>query len=354
MRYLGIDMHKRDFTVCYRHSDEEYRFETFLNSSEGRDEFLKTISCTDEVAIESVSFGRHLAKLLTPKVKRLVHVHASANALVFQSIKKTDKNDAAALAFGLEKGILPESRFRSEVSHQLHRLLIARGYLIRMRITCTNFMNAIAATEGINIPVGKIQFRNWRDSVPIETFEFGDYRAWLEMNAQVESYRNSIRKLNKEIIHHSKLFDGYAVLESIPGFGPITVAELLAYIDGIEHFPNSKALCAYFGIVPRTRMSSGENIVPKKVSKYRAGAITRQGRKSARSAIVMSVNRTMVHNPSLRAFYDGIKGRKGYRKARTAAARKLLTFIYFALKKGDRISDFASVDFSRPHRCPTG
>ncbi len=352
MAYIGIDYHKREFTVCYRHSESDQDFKVFPNTPEGRTEFLETLTCKDVAAIESIGFARHFSKRLATKVKKLVHVHASANSLIYASIKKTDRNDAATLALGLEKDILPSSRFRSEIAHQLNRLLVTRNMLIGMRISITNFLNVIAATEGVNIPVGKIKYRVWRDSVPMENFEFGDYHAWLALNDQVEKIKTSVNSLNREILSASRQFDGYEVLASIPGFGPITVAELLAYIDGIEHFGSSKALCAYFGIVPRVRQSAGENIVPKKVSKYRAGAITRLGRKSARSAIVMSVNRVMGENASLKAFYDSIKGRKGYRKARTAAARKLLTFIYFALKKGEPVKGFNRVDFSRPHVVP--
>lgn len=352
MTFVGIDLHKREFTVCYRRPREDLEFKVFSNTPAGRSEFLETVSCRDEAAVESVGFARHFSKLLAPRVKRLVHVHASSNYPVFKSIKKTDLNDAALLALGLEKNILPESRFRSEISHQLGCLLSTRETLIGMRISMTNYLYAIVAREGLNVPRSKMKYRIWRDRVPIENFEFGDYLSWLVFDAQIELIRENVLTLEKEIFKTAQSMKGYAVLHSIPYFGTITVATLLAYIDGIENFPSSKALCAYFGIVPRTRQSAGENIVPKKVSRYRAGAITRQGRKSARTAIVMSVNRVMGSNKSLQAFYERIKGRKGYRKARTAAARKLLTFVYFALKNGNPIQDFSAVDFSRPQIIP--
>lgn len=350
MAYVGIDLHKRELTVCYRCSEDDQRFEVFPNTPEGRLAFLDTLSCRDRVAVESLGFGRHLTHLMLPKVKEVTHVHSASYGLVFDSIKKTDKHDAAVLAFGLEKGILPRSRFRSEISHQIGRLLSVRDTLIGMRISITNYMNAIVASNGIDVPVGKMRYRVWRDGIPIEQFEFGDYTAWLALNTQLEQIATSVKALEKDIIANSKLMEGYITLTSIPGFGFVTVAELLAYIDGIENFASSKALCSYFGIVPRTRKSSGENVVSTKLSRYRAGAITRKGRKSARSAIVMSVNRVLKENASLRDFYDKIKGRKGYRKARTAAARKLLTFIYFALKKGEVVEDFSAVDFAQPHK----
>ncbi|MBO6505377.1 MAG: IS110 family transposase [Kordiimonadaceae bacterium] len=352
MTFLGVDLHKREFTVCYRHSENNQVIREFENSPEGRDEFLTTVSCRDTVAVESLGFDRFFVKLIAPKVKKVVSVHPGANRIVSESSKKTDKNDAAGLAWGLEKGVLPKSRFRSEISHQLSRLLTCRASLIGMRTKITNQLNFIVATNGLDVPLGKLKYRLWRDRVPVETFEFGDYQAWLAFDAQLEKIGESVNQLDREIISNSKHFAGYKVLEGIPGFGKVTIAELLAYIDGIENFTSSKSLCAYFGIVPRIRQSAGQNILPKKYSRFKAGAITRQGRSSARCAIVMSVNRVVPENQSLRDFYERIKGRKGYRKARTATARKLLTFVYFALKKGEAISDFGKVDFSKPHELP--
>lgn len=353
MTYLGIDFHKREFTVCYRRSATNQEFKVFTTSEEDRNKFLKTVSCRDEVAIEALGFSRYFCQQIRPHVKRLIEVHSPKYQLVASSIKKTDMNDAALLALGLEKNILPPARARSELAHQLGCLLKTREKLVGMQVSVVNYMYAITSRQGIIIPPMKMKHRLWRDRIPLEDFEFGDYHSWLILNAQFEQMRTHIMALDKEIIEAAKSMQGFEVLTSIPQFGTITVATLLAYIDGIEHFASSKAFCSYFGIVPRTRMSAGEHIVPKKTSRFKTGAITRHGRSSARAAIVTSVYRVLKYNPSLRAFYERIKGRKGYRKARTAAARKLLTFVFYALKNGEPIEDFSEVDFSAPHRIPT-
>lgn len=352
MTYVGIDLHKRQFTVCYRENENEQSFQVFPNDADGLSEFLQSVCCKDRLAVEAVGFGRHFTKTVAPRVRKLVQVHASKYNLVSRSIKKNDMNDAACLAYGLEKGILPIARFRSEAAHQVRSLLSSRFMIVMMRVRILNLMHAMTAREGMTIPKTKMKWKVWRDKVDLNQFEFGDYHSWLALENQLQSSDKNVLALDKEILSAIKTFDGYDVLSNIPKFGPITVATLLAYIDGIENFQSSKSLCAYFGIVPRSRYSDDQPVPNRKYGRFRSGAITREGDKQARTAIVMSVNRVMMHNESLRAFYARIKGRKGYRKARTAAARKLLTFVFFALKENRVVRDFEAIDFSKPHKVP--
>ncbi|WP_420428628.1 IS110 family transposase [Kordiimonas sp.] len=348
MTIIGVDLHKRDFTVCYRRSEDDQVTRKFDNSADGMDAFLGTLSCVDRVAVEAVGISRRFVKAVGPRVREIVSVDAARNNLVSQSIKKTDANDAALLAYGLEKGILPLSRFRSEASQQLRSILAARDLLVMTRVRTMNLLNVVAARNGFNFPPSKVRHLNWRGLVDPEKLEFGDAAAWRALNRHMETLRADINELDKQAIAASELFEGNSALSALPGFGPVTVATLLAYIDNIDDFPSAKSLVAYFGIAPRTRISAGEPIPNRKFGKFRAGAITRTGDSRARSAIIMAVNRVFCQNESLREFYERIKGRKGYRKARTAAARKLLCLVYFMLKNRKSVQDFASVNFSRP------
>ncbi|WP_417464335.1 IS110 family transposase [Kordiimonas sp.] len=348
MTYVGVDLHKRDFTVCYRRGEDDQVTRKYENSASGLASFLKTVRCVDKVAVEAMGISRRFVKAVAPAVHEVVYVDAARNTLVSRSIKKTDANDAALLAFGLEKGVLPRARLRSEASQQVRSILAARELLVSMRVRVMNQLNVIAARNGFIFPPAKVRHKIWRDRVDLETFEFGDRAAWYALNNQMDDLRRDILSLEKEASQGIQAFHGYEEVSALPGFGPITVATILSYIDNIDDFPNSKSLVAYFGIAPRTRISAGEPIPNKKFGRFRSGAITRTGDSRARAALVMAVNRVLCENESLRAFYDRIKGRKGYRKARTAAARKLLCLVYYILKNGYRRLDFAAVKFNGP------
>lgn len=350
MTYIGVDLHKAQFTVCYRKSEEDQVIREFENSPDGFDAFRKTISCFDDLAVEYFGFTRHFIKEVRDSVRQVVLVDVSKNKMISESIKKTDPNDARMLAYGLEKDILPKARLKSEAAHQLRSLLNVHDLLVFHRVRMMNHMYALLSRNGIHIDKRKMRSKVCYENISGDQFEFGDHYAWEKLCSQMNVARADITDIDKKIESASKQMRGSRVLESIPGFGPITVAYLLSTIDNVHDFTSSKALCAYFGIVPRTRMSAGHPVMSKKLGRFRSGAITRRGDTKTRAALTMAVNRVMVHNQSLRDFYDRVKGRRGYRKARTAVARKLLTFLFFALKNGKPVISFGDVDFSQPHK----
>jgi transposase len=51
--------------------------------------------------------------------------------VVNESVRKTDRHDAATLAEFLEKGMLPEARLCSQHSEELRRMLKERSSLVR-------------------------------------------------------------------------------------------------------------------------------------------------------------------------------------------------------------------------------
>lgn len=53
MRYIGIDLHKTNFVVCFLNEDETFRIETFPLSKSGINRFLLQVEKTDEVAVEA-------------------------------------------------------------------------------------------------------------------------------------------------------------------------------------------------------------------------------------------------------------------------------------------------------------
>ncbi len=348
MNTIGIDYHKASFTVCYRSAKAKETFAEFPSTEDCIADFLTSVTCFDQLAVEAMGMCRHFVKKVRPKVAKVTLVNAAKNLLITKSNKKTDKHDASMLAYGLAHGLLPTSRFRSEAAQQVRSMVGARYMLVLMRVRVINFMHAVIARNGQSIPKDKMGHKMWRDRIDLGALELGDRIAMQTLESQINQLHKDILLLKHAIEKASRQLPGYEVLASIPGFGPIRRGTLLATIDDIDDFHSPKALCAYLGIVPRVKMSAGQHI-PSKFGRFRAGAITREGDVKARSALTMATNKALSANPSLRAFYDRIKGRKGYRKARTAAARKLLVLIYFALKSGKPIEDFSVIDFSKPH-----
>ena len=52
MRYIGVDLHKTNFVVCFLNQDESFRLETFPLSKAGISRFTSELSKDDAVAVE--------------------------------------------------------------------------------------------------------------------------------------------------------------------------------------------------------------------------------------------------------------------------------------------------------------
>lgn len=350
MSYVGVDYHKSSFTVCYLEPGAEHDLREYPTTAEGLDGFLRTLSCRDEVAVEAMGINRYFLKAVNPRVKKLTLVHSKKFRWIAESIKKTDRHDAIALAKGLQRGILPTARVKSEQAVQISSLLRVRESLTVSKIRTLNLMHALLARNGQPIERTKLRAKIWRERIRADEFEYGDRYAWKVLNKQLDTQKHEIMEIEKQLVKglaHDKSFD---VLTSIPKIGVVTTAYILSYVDGVENFSSARKFCSYFGLVPRTRMTAGSRPAYSKDGKYVPGVITKQGDVRVRTAVVMAAPFVMKHNDTLLEFYNRIRARRGPRKARMAAARKMLTFIYFALQKGKPIEDFEGVDFTQPHQ----
>jgi transposase len=79
-----------------------------------------------------------------------------------ESVKKTDKHDAAAIAEFLEKDMLPESKLCSRTSEQLRRLLKARTALVRVEVAMKNQIHALLTAEGLEDKKASLQSKRER------------------------------------------------------------------------------------------------------------------------------------------------------------------------------------------------
>jgi hypothetical protein len=52
VRYIGVDLHKTNFVVCFLNQDETYQLETFPLSKAGISHFTSKLSKEDAVAVE--------------------------------------------------------------------------------------------------------------------------------------------------------------------------------------------------------------------------------------------------------------------------------------------------------------
>ena len=113
-------------------------------------------------------------------------------------------------------------------------------------------------------------------------------------------------------------------IQQLPGVGPVLGAVFVAEIGDVHRFADPSRLCSWAGLTPQHRES--DTVV-------RRGHITKQGSKFVRWAAVEAIQRQPA-GTKISVDRKRIEARRGKNIAKVAAARKLLTLVYYGLRDG--------------------
>jgi transposase len=120
---------------------------------------------------------------------------------------------------------------------------------------------------------------------------------------------------------------GYQVIQQLPGIGPVLAAVITAEIGDVTRFQNAGQLCSWAGLTPRHRESD---------TKVARGHVTKQGSRLLRWAVIEAIQR-VPRDSVIGGVKDAIVARRGKEAkniARVAAARRLLTLVYYGMRDG--------------------
>ena len=140
-----------------------------------------------------------------------------------------------------------------------------------------------------------------------------------------EHYDSEIARLDPVI--HDRLRDdaGYRAVQQLSGVGRVFGAVFTAEIGNVHRFGKPEQLCCWAGLTPRYRQSD-HNV--------QRGSISKQGSVLVRWAAIEAVARYRGGAP-IKDAYQRIAQRRGNKIARVAAARRLLTLVFYGLRDGE-------------------
>jgi len=329
-RFIGVDLHKTAFTVCFLEGETK-RFKTYkMHEIEW---FCSDLMPDDEVAVETTTNTRHFVRRITDHVKGVQIINTSQFKVVSQSVKKTDANDAEKIAVFLSKGMLPVVRLKDEQYQELESLANTRHKLVQLKTALKNKIHNILSAQGI--VTKKECFSSEKGLVKVLEYKVSPV-ARIELEVIIEQIKGlnaGIAKIDEELSDRGKDLDGHESITSIKGIGDKSGTILLSVIGDINDFADEKKLFAYFGIVPRVS-NSNDNC--------HQGRITKQGSKLGRTTLVQCTWVAIRYSEYLRSFYDKLKTKKGAGKAIIATAKKLLGIIYLTLKNKWVFEDFSN------------
>ncbi len=233
-RYLGVDLHRTQFTVCTRLENGR----TYLRQWPVQELklFAAQLRKEDEVAVESTGNTRLFYDAVVEHVERIAAVNPSQFKVISQSVKKTDKNDAELLALYLAKGLLPEVRMKERKQREVSHLAQSRDLLVKQRSALKVKVNNLLSAEGINLKREALSSKKALDrvlSLPLSPLMLAEARVLV---GQIRSLTESIDELEKMIEEEGPKLAGHRNLMSIKGIGPVSAAVLLSVIGDIRDF----------------------------------------------------------------------------------------------------------------------
>ncbi len=344
MAFIGVDLHSNSFTICRLEADGSEAFETFQLSDADIDRFCQSLDADDQVAVEATGNTAWFCDEIRACVGRIVVVNARKFQVIRRSVKKTDKNDARALAFFLSKDMLPETRLRSAAEAELGSLVQTRDMLVKQRTMLINKIHAVHLRHGVKLKKESLTSRKRLRAMDLVRFTPLERVELEALRDQALSLSETLARLDREIEKAASALKGFEEISSIKGIGARSAAILLAGIGNVDDFESADKLAAYFGIVPRVSQSNDTDT---------RGRITKRGDKLVRTTLVQCTLIAKRYSGYLNAFYQRIKARRGAGKAIIATARKLLSIIYDTLKNGWIFEDFPQFKI-KEKQCPAG
>lgn len=262
---IGCDLGDRESHICeLDHEGKVLKRDRIRTTRPGfLRAFEKRARC--RVVIEIGTHARWVSELLKALGHDVIVADPRHLALIFKGRKKTDKNDAEALArlARSDLNLLNHVRLRPTakhvdlaVVHARHTLVISRGRLI-------NHVRGVLKALELRLPDCEVEtFHKHAKPVVTDALEpaIGALLAAIEgMTALIKGYDQQIELLCEK-------YSDTKVLRQVTGVGPILSLTFVLTINEAQRFRKSRDVPAYLGLCPKKKQS-GEQDPELRISK---------------------------------------------------------------------------------------
>lgn len=333
--YVGLDAHKKDWKVTIMH--EKIVCKTFTQPPDPDIlvSYLKRNypGANYYSAYEASYCGFWIHNRLTALgVTNIVVNPADIPTSDKDRKQKEDKRDSRKIAKELANNNLQGIYVPSNKTLEDRSLVRLRGTLQKDLTRNKNRMKFQLYFYGIQFPsefanssYWSNKFIMWINSLHFEN-ESGNnakgtiLRQVIHLRKEVLLATQAIRKLSKT----EKYKDNVELLVSVPGISLLSAMIFLTEIDNIDRFPSFDKFCSFVGLIPSTASTGEKEII--------RGLTPRRSR-TLRSIIVENSWVAIRNDPALSLYYTETVGRMKANRAIIKVARKLLSRIYFVLKR---------------------
>jgi transposase len=325
---VGMDLHRRR-SVLVRMTMDGRKLETArIENSAGALRAVIARAGEHPLVVLEATYGWYWAADVLAEAGAEVHLAhpLGVKAFCYRRVKN-DERDAADLADLLRMGKLPEAWIAPAPVRALREVTRFRHKLVGQRTSCKDQVHAVLAKSGIAVTCSDIFGRRggiWLDQLVLPAPYAGKVAS---LRALMGVLDGQIALLEEQAAGMLAGDRGYAAIRRLPGIGPVLGAVICAEIGDVTRFAKPGQLCSWAGLTPRHYESD---------TKVIRGHVSKQGSRALRWALVEAIQ----HQPAgtrPRQVKEAITARRGEQArniAKTAAARQLLTQVFYALRDG--------------------
>ncbi len=330
--YVGIDVHKKSWTVTIL--NEEYEHKTFSCSPsvENISKYLERnfkggdFNIVYEAGFCGFGVQRGFAKL----GMRCIVIHpADVPNSSKQRQQKTDVHDSRSLARYLRGGLLKGIWIPDEQLEEERHLVRQRFTIVKDLSRVKNRVKSLLMSSDIKIPehITTSQSRHWSkvytkwlDSVIEEDQGSlgGVLRNHVDQAEELREVKKRVTMQIRKLSQTDRYKEDYELMVSVPGIGLMTGMTILTEIGDIKRFKRLDELCSYVGLIPRMN-NSGERTV--------TGKLVNRGRKEIKIMLIEASWVAIRHDSALMLKFGELSKKMNKNKAIIRIARKLLNRI---------------------------
>jgi len=327
--YLGIDVHKKSYSVTVMYKGEVVKRDKMRADAQALCRYVKTHFKGAQVhsVYEAGFSGYSLHRILVEGgIKNIVINPASVERAANDKVK-TDRVDSRKLAEQLSAGRLKGIYIPSKDQEQARSLTRTRDQIVEHRKLVSNQIKSKLHYFGLMRMDDKRRLSE-RYLKELEGQELGKYLSyslrllieqWRFLNAQIKELRQKLEEQARE----NKQIEVY---RSVPGIGEVGAPMLANELGDLsKRFVNERKNFSFTGLTPGEH-SSGES--------ERKGAISRQGSPRIRKYLIEVAWRAIYQDQALLEAFERIAKTRGRKRAIVAIARKLIGRIRACFKQG--------------------
>jgi transposase len=326
---VGMDLHRRR-SVLVRMTEDGRRLGTvrITNSpAELRAQIVRA-GKNPKVVLEA-TYGWYWAADTLAAAGAEVHLAhpLGVKAFTYRRVKN-DERDAGDLADLLRMGRLAEAWIAPAGVRELRELTRYRAKLVSLRTSCKDQVHAVLAKLGIPVTCSDIFGKAgsaWLDGLGLPQPYAGKVTSLRQLTGELTAEITMISEVIADLLAADR---GYQVIQQLPGIGPVLAAVIIAEIGDVTRFRTAAQLCSWGGLTPRH---------PESDTKVVRGHVTKQGSRQLRWAVIEAIQQAPADSVT-GAVKEAIIARRGKEArniAKVAAARRLLTLVYYGMRDGE-------------------